>query len=452
MNIFQRVSYAGKILLNNKPNEIREVGVDKSENRNKHSVDLVDTTPSKIRRTVRNCRFASRDPQVHGILVDIMTKTNGIFELKGDSKAVNHILEVSKDWDLDNKFDESIWKGLVDGEGFLYTRIVDNHLKMSWLAYDNHNYRIKIIYDEDGELLGYKQIIKKNVRTNTGWLKKKFDELTEEESEEIEFNFTPEEVTHFKFLERDGKGHSPVMNVLDDVHYKRVLKDLMPLTVYKNSSIFHVQMGNEKKMNTYLDEKARDRVSDTVNDYHKKGCLILPYGIEVEMIKGNSSLPNIQEYLKYYEKNIYIGLNTPEAVFSSESSNRSTVDIQLDSPTSGRVLYFQYIQEWLKKYWEEIFKKELELHHIKGEVTIEFLSRFNHFSEDEESEEEDEYVPYVTPDTKGKPIRYKGTENDDRSNSTTIKKNNNHHPSNHDVPNITEKVKKYSKAPKKRNN
>ena len=72
MNIFQRVSYAGKILLNNKPNEIREVGVDKSENRNKHSVDLVDTTPSKIRRTVRNCRFASRDPQVHGILVDIM--------------------------------------------------------------------------------------------------------------------------------------------------------------------------------------------------------------------------------------------------------------------------------------------------------------------------------------------------------------------------------------------
>lgn len=454
MNIFQRVSYASKVLLNsNKPNEVYEVGIDKPTKYNRDAVDFKDSTPSKIKRTVKNCRFASRDPQVSGILVDIMTKTNGMYELQGDPKAVAHIEKMSKEWDLTKLFDETIWKGLVDGESFLRRRKVNNRLELSWLAYDGEDYRIKEVHDEECKVIGYKQVVKKNVRTNKGFLRKKFDELTDEE-EDIEFTFEADEITHFKFLERDGRGHSPVMNVLDDVQYKRILKDLMPLTVYKNSNIVKVQMGNDQKMNTYLDEDARDNVVNAVSDYHKKGAIVVPYGIEMEVLKGGA-LSDIPSYLKYFEECIYVGLNTPSAVFSSESSNRATIDVQLDSDRSGRILYFQYIQEWLKKYWEDIFQKELELQGISGEVEIVFLTNFGNDEEEEEqgNEDNDENPQYVTPNTRGKPIRYKGTEEDNRTNSTTIKKDNSTttgKPKNHDVPNLTDKVNRNKKRKKKK--
>lgn len=389
---------------------------------------MYKATPSRVRNTVKNRRFAAtHDSQAQGILLDLMTKTNTKWYLDGDNeKAVKHIEEMVEVWDLDNIIDNALWKGYVDGDAFLHQRIVENHVKPSWLAYDGVNFRIKIIYDENGEVCGYKQVIDKNSRSNKGWLTKKFDEL-DEDLVDLEISYELDEIIHMKYLERDGKANALMGTALEPIYYKRVLREQMPLTVYKNSNIISVTMGNENKMNTYLDEEARDKVAETVNNYHMKGCLILPYGIEVELLKGGS-LPAIQDYIKYFEKEVYIALNTPEAVFSSESSNRATADIQLDSKTTGRVLFLEYNRDWVKKYVKMLFDKELELQGIKGDVWIEF--------EADDYEEQELLDSETDPDNLHKPIIKKGQENLDRTNRTSINKSSSTN-INHDVPNIT---------------
>ena len=428
IGIFDRISKAGKVLFNSYPNEVYEVGIDEQKRRNCDVVDLYKATPSRVRNTVKNRRFAAtHDSQAQGILLDLMTKTNTKWYLNGDNeKAINHIEEMVEVWDLDNIIDNALWKGYVDGDAFLHQRIVENHVKPSWLAYDGVNFRIKIIYDENGEVCGYKQVIDKNSRSNKGWLTKKFDEL-DEDLVDLEISYELDEIIHMKYLERDGKANALMGTALEPIYYKRVLREQMPLTVYKNSNIISVTMGNENKMNTYLDEEARDKVAETVNNYHMKGCLILPYGIEVELLKGGT-LPAIQDYIKYFEKEVYIALNTPEAVFSSESSNRATADIQLDSKTTGRVLFLEYNRDWVKKYVKMLFDKELELQGIKGDVWIEF--------EADDYEEQELLDSETDPDNLHKPIIKKGQENLDRTNRTSINKSSSTN-INHDVPNIT---------------
>ena len=63
---------------------------------------------------------------------------------------------------------------------------------------------------------------------------------------------------------------------------------------------------------------------------------------------------------------------TPEAVYSSSSSNRSTAVVQLDSDKSGRVLIQEYIQEKLSRYMEHLFNIMLDTANITGNVWIEF--------------------------------------------------------------------------------
>ena len=389
---------------------------------------MYKATPSRVRNTVKNRRFAAtHDSQAQGILLDLMTKTNTKWYLEGDNEAaIKHIEDMIEEWDLDNIIDNTLWKGFVDGDAFLHQRIVENHVKPSWLAYDGVNFRIKIVYDENGEVCGYKQVINKNSRSNKGWLTKKFDEL-DEDLVDLEISYELDEVIHMKYLERDGKANALMGTALEPIYYKRVLREQMPLTVYKNSNIVAVTMGNENKMNTYLDQEARDKVAETVNNYHLKGCLIVPYGIEVELLKGGS-LPAIQDYIKYFEKEVYIALNTPEAVFSSESSNRATADIQLDSKTTGRVLFLEYNRDWVKKYVKMLFDKELELQGIKGEVWIEF--------EADDYEEQELLDSETDPDNLHKPIIKKGQEDLDRVGRTSINKSSSTN-INHDVPNIT---------------
>ena len=436
IGIYERISKASKVLLNSYPNEVYEVGVDKSKPRDCDQVDLYKATPSRVNDTVKNRRFAfTHDAQAQGIILDIMTKTNTRWYITGDNdKAVKHLEDMADEWDLDTLIDNILQKGLVDGDGFLYNRIVENHIKPSFLAYDGVDFRIKIIYDEFGETCGFKQIIKKNSRTNKGWLRKKFDEL-DEDLVDLEISYELDEIIHFKYLERDGKANALMSGALEPIYYKRILREQMPLTVYKNSNIISVTMGNADKMNTYLDKEARDEVAETVNNYHMKGCLILPYGIEVELLKGGS-LPNIQDYIKYFEKEVYIALNTPEAVFSSESSNRATADIQLDSKTTGRVLFLEYNRDWVAKYVKKLFDKELELQHIDGECWLEF--EMDDYEEQQLLDEESD------PNTLHKPIVKKGQEDLDRTDRTSIVKNPNSSTNiNHDVPNITREQQRY---------
>ena len=99
---------------------------------------------------------------------------------------------------------------------------------------------------------------------------------------------------------------------------------------------------------------------EAISNYHKKGVVYLPDGLILEMI-GDTTLPNIQNYIAEYKNQIFIGLSTPPSVFDGSSSNRSTAVVQLDSEKSGRVLFQQYLQNKLFDFAQTIINWLLEL-------------------------------------------------------------------------------------------
>lgn len=413
MGLLNRVSSFVRRFDNAEANAIERVGeYDKNDDlTGGDGVDLVDSTPFKVNRTIINCRNASKDPQVKGILADNITKTNNDFEIESENKeAQKYIEERCKEWDISQLIDDMLLKGMRDGEAFLNIWVEDNKVQFRWLAYDGKKFRIKKLYDEKGhKVIGYAQVTYHNKKSNNGWLSRKFDELVEDE-EAYEVKFLPEEIINIQYMAEDGTGRSLVMDILDDVYYKRVLKELMPNAVYKNSTLVKVTMGNEMQQGKRLTRKDRMFVEDIVSNYHNKGTVVFPYGIDAEVLKGGT-LPDIPSYLKYYESCIYVGLNTPEAIFKSESSNRATADIQLDSPHSGRVLFLQANQEWVKKYIENrLFRMELDLNGFEG---VDVNLKFNKITDEENPDFNDNY--YNSPH---KPIKKKGQDGDSDGNST----------------------------------
>lgn len=371
MGFFNRVSYAGKKLFNTEPNEEQEIGIGFDDLNKKDSLNIIDVSGFKVARTIKNCRAIANDPTVGGILEDNIVKTVSTFVIKGsDSKATDFIIDMcnSENWDIKQLMTDALYSGKVDGELFVSKTVVENKIIIRDLAFDANNYRIKRKFDEYGKVIGYKQLTKRNKETSNGWLKKKFESFSDI-LEELVVPFEKGEIINFKYRERKGKGRSTVMRVLDQAMFLREIEAMMPQLVYKNANIMVLTMGNEKKSTVKLSKKHRDFLAQSATDHHKKGFLIVPYGIGVEIIKGD--LPNLDNYLKWLEKRIYVGLTTPEATFSGETSNYAAIKTQKDSEKTGQVVTYSYDQEWLKKYIEEeLFKPQLELANYSEDVKV----------------------------------------------------------------------------------
>lgn len=385
MGFLERISYAGKTLLNTEPNEEQEVGIGFDDINDKDSVNIVDLSAFKVKRTIANCRALANDPTVGGILEDNIVKTVSSFTIEGDNpKTKDYIIEMcsSENWDIKQLMTDALYSGKVDGELFVSKTIVENKIITRILAFDGDNYRIKRKYDEYGKVIGYKQLTKRNKATSKGWLKKAFDNFTEK-IEEMVVPFEAGELINFKYRERKGKGRSTVMRVLDQGLFLREIEAMMPQIVFKNSNIMVLTMGNDTTQNTRLGKKDRDFLAENATDHHKKGFLIVPYGIGVEIIKGD--LPNLEDYLKWLEKRIYVGLTTPETTFSGETSNYAAIKTQKDSEKTGQVVTYNYDQEWLKKYIEEeLFRPQIEMNGgnwDKDKVWINFNTNENDDSE-----------------------------------------------------------------------
>ena len=73
---------------------------------------------------------------------------------------------------------------------------------------------------------------------------------------------------------------------------------------------------------------------------------------------------------------LYEGLVTPESLYSNESSNRSTAQIQLTDPTTGHILFIQFCQEFLKEWVERtLINPELEKHGFhEGDAYLNFMT------------------------------------------------------------------------------
>ena len=124
-----------------------------------------------------------------------------------------------------------------------------------------------------------------------------------------------------------------------------------------------------------MDKNARDEIANQISDFHKKGVVVVPYGVELNNV-GNPVLPKIEEYIKSLKTMIFEGLITPESLYSSESSNRSTAQVQLTDPQTGHVLFIEFCQEFLKGWVERtLINPELEKHGFKkGDAYINFMT------------------------------------------------------------------------------
>ena len=353
-----------QIVKNAEPNRIDVVGLDdiKSDIDDDRQQNWVDVAPNKIRPTIKNRRKASMFPSVYGILSNLIMKTISSYVIDGDNEdSINCILEAEKHWNLRNLMYECLWKNLVDGEVFYEIGSKDGHVQLRLLAFDGEKALIKKIYDDDGVTIkGYKQLVLRKSALKK-WKGVKFWE-TYQDSEVITVDFEPDQISNPILISVDGVGQSLVANVIDIAYYLESLARQMPMIVFKSANLMVATLGNQDRGEYKLDEESRDYIADELSNYHRKGVVTLPYGIELDAV-GNPVLPKVEDYIKSLKAMLYEGLVTPESLYSSESSNRSTAQIQLTDSSTGHVLFIQFCQEFLKEWVERtLIDPELKKH------------------------------------------------------------------------------------------
>jgi len=377
LNIFNRNKPKRVEVENVEPNRVFNVGISDiyKETWDERSQDWVDLAPHKIKPTIKNRRKASQFPSVYGILNNLIMKTISSYTIDGENQdAIDHIIEVEEIWNLRNLMYECLWKCFVDGELFYENSKnteIDGHVALRLLAFDGEKSLIKKIYDENSRLVGYKQLVVKKSALKK-WKGMEFWELFQEE-DVITVDFDVDEISNPMLIEIDGVGQSIVTNIIDIAYEIESLTRMMPLIVHKSANILVATLGNSDRKETKMDQKARDTIADQVSDIHRKGVVVVPYGVELENV-GNPVLPKIEEYIKSLKGILYEGLVTPESLYSSESSNRSTAQVQLTDPQTGHVLFIQFCQEFLKEWVERtLIDPELVKHGFeKGAAYITF--------------------------------------------------------------------------------
>ena len=397
MSFLDRFRRTEVTLKNVEPNRVHNVGVDDITTtiHDRRSEDWVKFAPPKIKPTIKNCRKAANFPTTYGIINNLIMKTISSFIIVGDDQdAVDHIIEMDKVWRLKGKAYECLWKAIVDGEPFYEKILVDGHHDLRLLAFDGEKALIKKIYDENSQLVGYKQlVVKKSALKN--WKGMEFWEDFQEE-DIVTVAFDVDEISNPRLVEIDGNGQSLVRNVIDIAYYMDSLARMMPAIVFKSANVMVATIGNENRKETKMDKKARDDIADELSNYHRKGVITIPYGIELDVV-GDNVLPKIEDYMKSLKSLLYEGLITPESLYSSESSNRSTAEIQLTDSRTGHVLFIEFCQEFLKEWLErDLINPELErIGKEEGSAYISFMTGDanldnNYLEEDSESEEVEE--------------------------------------------------------------
>ena len=361
-------------------------------NDDESSHDWSEVLPNKITPSLINLRMCyNKSSIVKGIIDDLVIKSISGWEIEAESEEIKEYLEEEfKRLDLTSLMRENAINNLVDGAMYYNIVINKGRLYLRPLAYDGDNYRIVEVHDRvTGDVIGYKQVVLKNKNTYNDWTRETFDDLITEDLEKVEINFDSDEVIATHFLTRYGVHTGIVENVLDDAYMYELLKEMLPQVVYKQSNILLLQ--HIKDMTVNMTSNLVGRIKSllkNLSNIHTKGAVHVPADFKVDMI-GNTNLPDIPSYMEVFEDNIYIGLSTPKVVFEGSSSNRSTAVVQLDSKSSGRVLFQEYIQMEEADFVQEIIDWLLSLgNYEKGSGSIVFKDK----SEVQEKENTDDPI------------------------------------------------------------
>ena len=323
--------------------------------------DWTEYCPPKVNPTIKNRRKAAHFPVVYGIINNLILKAIATLTIDGtDDEAVQHILDMDKIWNLKGMCYDGAWKNIVDGEAFYEKVTVDGHADLRGLAFDGERYLIRKLYDDNANLLGYMQLVAVNSPIPKNWDKLEFWELYQNKDIKT-VSFKAEDISNPIFIEIDGVGQSLVKNVIDPAYEIESLNRMLPAIVHKSANVMVVTVGNEHRKETSMSKVRKQEIAEDISDYHKKGVLLIPYGMKLDVV-GDNVLPKVEDYIKALKSQIYEGLITPESTFSSESSNRSTAEVQLTSESNGHVLLIQFLQEFLKRWLErDLINRELSL-------------------------------------------------------------------------------------------
>lgn len=396
------------------------------EDKTPDTENLKERHPPKISKTIANCRYAfDNDPTVRGIILNNITTANNKYKIVSDDEtAKNHIEQKAIEWDLDNLMTQTLLKCMRDGPCFIEKAIVNNTIQVRFLAYDEDKYKFKIIRDpQSDEIIGFKQKFK-TTKNAKDWEKTKYDELNNEEKDE-EANFQPSQIIYPVLLEEGGKAKSLIMPILDYIDDKWTLEGFMLSVAHKAGNLIGLTIGNDKVSNSKVPKNFINKLITTFRSPVNKDVAVIPDGVKADVI-GNNQLSDLPSYLKYFRGEIFIALQTPEALFSSVSSNRSALDVQADDKV-GYEVFIGFLRFFLKKYFErELIDDELKLKKMKGIGTtkIEFnvddpVEPLNPNSKDAEQVAEDAQIE----EDQGTIPKGQGTKPEDQNNSDNSKNN-----------------------------
>ena len=362
-NLIKRIR-GNQRLDNAEQSAVHEIGIDDIDlNSDEKSIDWNEELPALINPTIKNFRLCyEKSDIVKGIIEDLVIKSISGWVIEADNEEIKeYIEEEAKRLDFMSLFHEVATNNIVSGA--MYHNVVkkNGQLFLRELAFDGDNYRIKEIWDDEtgSEIIGYKQRVLKNRNTNKGWLKDNYFDVRED-LEYAEFNFTPDQIIASHFFERNGKYKGLVENVLDEAYMIELLTRMMPQVVFKQTNTMVLQGGNKDRKEVNIWKKTIIKVVKAVTNYHRKGVIYLPYGLDAKLI-GDSTLPKIQDYISKLEYLVFVGLVSPKAIFDGSSSNRSTAVVQLDSDKSGRVLFQQFIQYKLEQWIQQVIDILLDM-------------------------------------------------------------------------------------------
>lgn len=354
--------------------------------------DLKKRHPPRIKKTIANCRYAfDNDPTIRGIIFNNITTTLKNFRIECEDEKVREYIQdkVDNDWDLKNIFSQVLLKWQRDGPCFIEKGIIDGSIQIRFLAFDDDKYKFKIIRNPQTEkIIGFKQKYQVAKDLNN-WQTKKFDEIGNE-FEDKEANYTPDKIIYPVLFEEAGKAKSLIMTLLNHIDSKWTLERFMLSSAHKAGQMIGITVGQDNVSNRGQKNRFVKKLIEIFRNPVEKDVAVVPEGVTVDTI-GNNQLPDLPLYLKYFRNEIFLALQTPESLFSSESSNRSTAEVQSDDKT-GYAVFVEFLRFKLKKYFEkELIDEELKLKRMTksiGSVKI-------HFDEEEEPtplETEDEAV------------------------------------------------------------
>lgn len=357
-------------------NSSNEAVTDPSPNDdNGDAENLKDRHPPKIKKTIANCRYAfDNDPTVRGIILNNAYTANNTFRIVSDDKnAETYITQKSQEWDLDTLMTNTLIKVMRDGPCFIEKGIIDRSIKVRFLAYDNDKYKMKVIRNpKTAEIMGYKQK-RMEAKNIDNWKSTKFDKI-DNDMVEVESNYSTDQIIYPVLLEEQGKPKSLLMPLLEHIDTKWTLERFMISTAHKSGNLIGITVGDEKTDNTNIPKSFINKLIETFRRPVEKDVAILPHGVSADVI-GNNQLSDLPSYLKYFRNEIFLNLQTPESLFSTESSNRATAEIQADDDTGYKV-FINFLRFFLKKYFErELIDHELRLRGMTsaiGKVKIEF--------------------------------------------------------------------------------